>query len=371
MADGRTGVAAGAGPAAVAQPLAVRTAARWIQPVSPEIVPATDLGSVLTLKHGTLFLLTDQFGDVRSDSRGLGLYRGDTRVLSCATVRVNGARLSLLQSPAGGTYAGAIEMTNPGPLRNVHDKIQPEVDIELARRTLGIRRERVIAGALRERLRVVNHAEHEAAVEVELELGDDGADIFEVRGYPRPARGCLRPIAIDAEGTRLAFRYDGLDRMRRTTFVAFTSPAIVDAAPPPEPGFAAGGQVRARWAFTLQPGTEEAIEWRIWDAVRPMPDGLDPVADDPDPAAGDVPADLFPEPPAVRSDEAAAAYHAWTRGTTTVESDHELFNLTVRRSIADLRLLVNDGPDAGERYVAAGVPWFATLFGRDAILIAL
>ena len=39
--------------------------------------------------------------------------------------------------------------------------------------------------------------------------------------------------------------------------------------------------------------------------------------------------------------------------------------------VADLRLLVNEGPGPNERYVAAGVPWFATLFGRDAIISAI
>ncbi len=41
------------------------------------------------------------------------------------------------------------------------------------------------------------------------------------------------------------------------------------------------------------------------------------------------------------------------------------------RSREDLRLLVNEGPGPGERYVAAGVPWFTTLFGRDAVTIGL
>jgi glycogen debranching enzyme len=39
--------------------------------------------------------------------------------------------------------------------------------------------------------------------------------------------------------------------------------------------------------------------------------------------------------------------------------------------VADLRLLVNDGPVEGGRYVAAGIPWFATLFGRDSLLTAM
>ncbi len=40
----------------------------------------------------------------------------------------------------------------------------------------------------------------------------------------------------------------------------------------------------------------------------------------------------------------------------------------MERSIHDLRLLVNDGPGPDQRYIAAGVPWFTTLFGRDSII---
>ena len=56
-------------------------------------------------------------------------------------------------------------------------------------------------------------------------------------------------------------------------------------------------------------------------------------------------------------------------GTTSAVSDHELFNLVLKRSVSDLRLLVNEGPGPDQRYVAAGVPWFTTLFGRDALIM--
>ena len=49
------------------------------RPVS--ITPATDLGGVEVVKHGDLYLLTDAFGDIHPDSRGLGLFAGDTRIL--------------------------------------------------------------------------------------------------------------------------------------------------------------------------------------------------------------------------------------------------------------------------------------------------
>jgi glycogen debranching enzyme len=54
-----------------------------------------------------------------------------------------------------------------------------------------------------------------------------------------------------------------------------------------------------------------------------------------------------------------------------VDTDHELFNLTVSRSIVDLRLLINETPGESERYLAAGVPWFSTLFGRDSLISSL
>ena len=46
----------------------------------PTIVPATDLGGVGVLKHGNIYLLSDAFGDIHPDTRGLGLYDLDTRV---------------------------------------------------------------------------------------------------------------------------------------------------------------------------------------------------------------------------------------------------------------------------------------------------
>ena len=49
--------------------------------------------------------------------------------------------------------------------------------------------------------------------------------------------------------------------------------------------------------------------------------------------------------------------------------DDELVDRILRRSLLDLRVLASDLD--GERYYAAGVPWFATLFGRDSIITAL
>jgi glycogen debranching enzyme len=340
------------------------TDVRFLPPRDVPIEKATDLGSVQVLKHGNRYLLTDSFGDIHPDSRGLGLYRGDSRSLSCAVLRVGGVRPVLLQTSVGGNYRGSIQMTNPSADRNPDAKVHP-LD-GLVGRTIGIGRERLIGGeGYEERVRIVNHADLPASMPLELELGMDGADIFEVRGFPRTERGRLLPIAV--ADRRVTFRYDGVDGIQYLTHVELSeaASAVEPVADVAADGRNAGAALRLRWALTLGPGEVHEVSWTVWTTQREAP------ASTRDEATGRRELDiLFPPAPLVSGDEGAAAYHAWERGTTSVVSDHELFNLVLKRSVSDLRLLINEGPGPEERYVAAGVPWFATLFGRDALIAA-
>ena len=331
-----------------------------IEPRLIPIVKATDLGSVQVLKHGNLFLLTDQFGDIHSDSRGLGLYRNDTRLLSCSVLRVGGERPVVLQGSTGANYRGVIQLTNPTLDRNPNDKIRPGKS--LLGRKLGITRERLINGdALEERVRIVNFAEHDETVDISIELADDAADIFEVRGFPRD-RGTQLPVV--ATPSQVAFRYDGLDDCRRRTHLAFSEAGLVELVGDGDVPVL-GGSVRYRWSWDLAAGADHELSWVVWASEVPIPAIASSTV-----STAEL-RELFPDPPRIASDEGAAAYHAWSRSTTAVATDHELFNLTIGRSVADLRLLVNDGPGEGQRYVSAGVPWFTTLFGRDSIITAL
>src|SRR6187402_235835 len=144
----------------------VSSAIRWFDPVTVPVARATDLGSVQVIKHGDLFLLTDPFGDVHVDSRGLGLYDRDTRLLSCSQLRVNGARPVLLQGTAGGNFRATIQLTNPTIDRNIEAKVNPLDD--LSGRKIGIARDRMLSlEGLEERLMVENYAEHPETVTME------------------------------------------------------------------------------------------------------------------------------------------------------------------------------------------------------------
>src|SRR3954470_22660745 len=269
-----------------------RAAVRPAQPggvafIEPRVIPiekATDLGSVQVLKHGNLYLLTDPFGDIRPDSRGLGLYLSDTRLLSCCALRIGGARPVLLQGSMGANYRGSIQLTNPSADRNPDAKVHPEDAV--AGRSIGISRDRLIGvDGMSERVRIVNHAERPLAFPVELELGSDCADIFEVRGYPRPERGTLLPIALTP--SRATFRYDGLDGVRRAIHVAFSdaSQAYGPIDGRSEDELAQGGSVRFRWDVRLAPGERRYLRWTTWSTQT-----------DSSPAAASTPATLFPEP---------------------------------------------------------------------------
>src|SRR4029079_5324488 len=104
------------------------------------------------------------------------------------------------------------------------DKLRPGRG--LVGKKLGITRDRLISGdALRERVTIVNFSERDETGALTLELADDAADIFEVRGYPRD-RGTLMPIAAGDE--RATFQYDRLDGHPTRTPVTVFETGVLD-----------------------------------------------------------------------------------------------------------------------------------------------
>ena len=83
----------------------------------------------MTLKHGNVFLLSDQFGDVHPDSRGLGLYQDDTRIVSRVELRVNGLAPGTAAVNVAANYRGTIQLTNPDIARNPGPDAEAAVDL--------------------------------------------------------------------------------------------------------------------------------------------------------------------------------------------------------------------------------------------------
>jgi glycogen debranching enzyme len=315
----------------------------FLPPTPRRVIKATDLGATAVLRLGALTLVADPFGDLRPDSRGLGLYLGDTRILSTLEVLVDGRRPTLLEPDLGGRERGTIQMTNP-ELRS--DPTRRANSATLATQSLGIRRERTLSGeGMHERLSIANYTLVQQELTVDVLLDADGADIFEVRGYARADRGVLEPIEVDPSGPR--FTYVSRDGLALHTSVSF-DPVPETLTPAPSGSQAS---VRASWSIAIHPGEAVNLSWQI---------------------AGRWELDL--ERPGAAMDQLHAARRPDEHGpsiATRFESDDELVNLMLARGLADIRLLETAGPGTGEFFVAAGVPWFATLFGRDAIISAI
>lgn len=315
------------------------------EPVGDELrsdelqIHANDLGDVLTLKVGPLFLLTQRSGDipapsVRTGRHGLGLYFRDTRYLDERRLHLNGRPMTLLLASADVGDRGTRELTNP--------ELRLEGGGVLHKETIGLHVDTTLDGTVREVLTFRNFGRVPVTVTLTLAYGSNFDDIFTVRGLPPGRRGKLHTPENRRGSLRL--RYDGADDRRRSTRITFDPrPAHLDAS-------------CARFPLTLEPGESTVVTVTIIIADEPL--GADPGP----PTAG-------PARRPLAGPDVAPGGTGLTPGGAQVETSNELFNRVLRRSFLDLAMLETQHGD--DRFFAAGVPWYVALFGRDSIITAL
>lgn len=292
-------------------------------------IPAEAGEELLVVKEGALFVCSRPDGDIEPLNLGEGLYRSDTRHLSELRLLVGGSRPVLLSSSAGRAYEASIDLTNP--TLGTGD--------EIAQMTLYIRRRRLVASCVYERLEIHNHGGRRAATEVTLVLGADFADMFEVRRVRRRRRRG-EAFAPKLSPSSVVFAYRGQDGSFRETRVAISPPAAVTES---------AGAVELSWEIDLEPGGATELELAITPA-----DGT-PV----------VPPGGFARDRA----RVAEAHERWRAGCTRIAIQHARPTRVLDASARDLRALLTPVED-GE-VIAAGIPWYVAAFGRDALITAL
>ncbi|HEY7659143.1 MAG TPA: glycogen debranching N-terminal domain-containing protein [Actinomycetota bacterium] len=302
-------------------------------------VLVTDLASkTLAVKEGHTFLYSDLEGNLdHGGDFGLGLYRQDTRFLSHFRMTVNGRDPVLLSSSSERGYMSHVDLTNP-------DLYEGDV-VCAPQQTINIRRARTIKVALFERIRVKNYNPFACWLTVELEFGADFADIFEVRGMARERPSEDRAPALRDGG--IEFEHDGIDGVRRTTRIRFGgTPDRIEVD---------GPLAIAVFRLHLEPYQTRVVGLTV------------------EPIEGDHPADASPGGVGSRDFDAAVhdlrrSYEEWERESTQIVTDNELFNQLLDRSLKDLRALYTRADDRG--VLAAGIPWYVTIFGRDSLIAA-
>jgi glycogen debranching enzyme len=278
------------------------------------------------LKQADMFLVADIFGDVTGESDGL--FRNDTRVLSGLRLLLGGQRPSLL----GGSVSHdnvffTAHLTNH-PLAPIGGQSTPEGVIHVERSRF------LWAQRIYERIALTNFSECDRTIGASLHFAADFRDMFEVRGKQRASRGRLLPPKFGEHGVLLA--YEGLDALSRSTAIAFS----------PAPQRLTAG--RADFRIDLAPGANFELHVEI---------GPD-----------------FEASPCRERFRAAAARARWAmrnarRKGAAMRAPSRLFDEWLERSRADLALLTTQLPSGPFPY--AGIPWFSTPFGRDAIITSL
>jgi glycogen debranching enzyme len=293
---------------------------------SSDLPPRRDL----VLKHDDTFALFDIFGDIDSKNRsGEGLYYGGTRFLSCLKLKLAHGRPLLLSSTVRrDNVLLSADLTNPD--------VYFEGKVLIQRGSLHIYRSQFLCDQqLFLRLRMRNYSREATEVSLLLEFDSDYADIFEVRGSKRARRGAIRrPEVRDGE---IVLSYDGLDGLLRKT--------RIQSSVPPQSTSAGSMQFLLRF----EPDQEQALELTLACEV-----GRKRV-----PMVGYGKA----------LSEATHAAESSDRLTLSISTSDELFNRWLDRSRVDLNMLLTPEPQGFYPY--AGVPWFATPFGRDGIITAL
>ena len=285
-----------------------------------------------TLKHGDTFAVYDQNGDVLSGPGSPeGLFHADTRHLSHLRLSLDGARPMLLRSGLRDDNAALIcDLSNP-------DLYDAAGRLVLRHDTIHIRRVRLLWDATAyERIAVKNFDQAPQRLRLTLTFAADFADIFEVRGATRARRGQQRPPEVESDAVTLS--YTGLDNRLRETRLRF--------APAPQSLTAR----RAEYAIDLAPGQTVVLFMEVSCSGLP-------------PTVSGRRAFLSAFLSARRS------LRANSSRAVAIQTSNQILNEAVRRGVSDLYMLCTETPEG--LYPYAGIPWFSTVFGRDALITAL
>ena len=284
-----------------------------------------------TLKHGDTFAVLDQTGDIVSDAASPeGIFHCDTRHLSQLRLAIGGARPMLLSSTLRDDNATlTCDLSNPDLYEDGH--------LTLGHDLMHLRRSKFLWNAgCYERVAIRNFGDRPHHVRLTLDFAADFADLFEVRGTRRARRGTLHPPEL--AGDLVTLGYTGIDQRRRTTRLRFApTPTRLEAG-------------RALFEFDLEAHGKTVVFIEIQ---------CEPAAPVPEPRA-EFFASLRQARRTLRRSSARAA---------SIETSNEIFNEAVRRAVSDLYMLITDLPSGPYPY--AGIPWFSTPFGRDAMITAL
>jgi glycogen debranching enzyme len=325
----------------------IRNSSRYRTPMADPwtyvgpVAPLTSGRGTVTLVDESTFTISAGSGDI-SPSSAQGLFVRDTRILSRFELLIDGSRTEPLAAvrddPFSATFVSRCLPTSG-----------------LADSTLMVFRARHVGQGMREELTLRNFADEASSCTVELFVDADFADLFAVKEGRAGAEHVAGEISASSSSEEEG-EYDGQRRPRGPATITYS--------------YRRGGVARA---VELRIGEHSSLstdlvtfdvivpargEWSTCIEVAPVIEGsvISPKYRCGEPIERATPTERLAQ---------------WRSRVPQVETDHPGLKETVAMSAEDLGALRIFDPDYPERVVvAAGAPWFMTVFGRDSLLTA-
>ena len=287
----------------------------------------------LVINEDTTFLICDEVGDVPRGA-DFGLYYEDTRFLSAYSLRLDGRAPVFLSARPTDSFSAAHFLTNPA---------LPGAGAAW----LGIVRRRQVGRGLHEDIDITNYGPDEARFSLELGFDADFAHIFNVKGR----RESGRPVPRRRGGIRLSLTEGGRSlrfELRRPTFVRRL---VVNLSERPD-----RVGPRCRFKVSLRPRGR----WHL---------GIDFLTLD-ERDQGE-PVYTCRSGPTFILGERLRRHQELVERAPRLETDSYVLQQAYGRAVHDFAALCVRGEEvAGETVIAAGIPWFVALFGRDSLITA-
>lgn len=283
-----------------------------------------------------------------SSTKPQGYFIADTRLVSGYRLRIGRDAPILLNSSSVAENSARFEYTNIALL--------DDVGAEIPKSTLHLRLDRVLGRGVHEDYELTNFHNHPISIVLEVSLESDFADLFDVKENQLQRRGLINS-QWDTENSTLLNTFNNDGFVRSIQFQADNCDL--------KPVYANGGL-----AFSI--ALEPKGSWRACLLWRPILSNGIPLA------TNSVCQDLLG---AAKEMEAA---EPWIAESTTFITDNPSVDATVQQALDDLiglrmRLQLPDTlknlssklADDDLWVPAAGVPWFVSVFGRDALTTSL